>query len=132
MTRPFTYERVFSNWLCINGHHAERTAASGAARLSVCDIVGIIDQVTYLIEIKRCKSNKLRLQPREIKQLNRLLDVCEKHKLKALLVIKWKLRGYTLIHLKKPFPLVYSLDDLPYLYQTSYRGKIKINKLKNG
>jgi len=79
------YERDFCNIMCNIGNHAERVAASGKRKKSVCDAVVITMIRTYLAEVKATKKKTF-----YVKGLHGLVEVSEKFNIKPILAVRFK------------------------------------------
>jgi Holliday junction resolvase len=80
------YERNFCNLSQSIGWHAERVAASGRRRGSVCDAVLFTQKASYLVEIKSTRANSFSLA----NGLHGLVEVADKLPVKALIAVYFK------------------------------------------
>ena len=79
------YERDFCNLMDSLGHHAERVAASGRRKNSVCDTVLLTSKSTYLVEVRATKEKKYKLA-----NLHGLVEVAKKFNIPSLIAVRFK------------------------------------------
>ncbi|MDD3175347.1 MAG: hypothetical protein PHU51_02625 [Candidatus Nanoarchaeia archaeon] len=90
------YENEFVNKMIAEGHHCERVAGSGSGQNAVCDCVLFKDGDVYLVEVKATKEKKFYMRKGIKEQLDKMCSVASKSRVKALLAIKFKYRGWEL------------------------------------
>lgn len=100
MPDGFRYERKLADKLELEGWHVERVASSGKRRNSVCDLVGIKDGVSHLIEVKSRKGKIFYTKPYR-EDLITLIEIANKVKAKPMLAVLFKRYGWKLIELEK-------------------------------
>lgn len=93
------YEREFVNNMNDKGHLCLRIAGSGAGKEAFCDCILIKNGETYLVEVKATKEKKLANRKHLRDQLDKLKESAKSAKVKALLAIKYKYRGWEIVDL---------------------------------
>ena len=88
------YENEYVNRMISKGYHCERVAGSGSGQNAVCDCILFKDGEVFLVEVKAIKEPKLYLRAKIKKQLDIMTSVARKSKVRALLAIKFKYRGW--------------------------------------
>jgi Holliday junction resolvase len=88
------YENEFVKRMISQGYHCERVAGSGSGQNAVCDCILFKEGNVYLVEVKATKEAKLYLRKGIKEQLERMVTVAKKSKVRALLAIKFKHRGW--------------------------------------
>ena len=94
------YEREFVRLMTTLGLDCHRVAGSGVASDAVCDCILLHDKKTYLVEVKATKEKKLYLRGRIKKQLQQMIEVCNRNEVIPLLAVKFKHRGWNLVVIK--------------------------------
>ena len=84
------YERDFCDLMDKQGHHAERVASSGRRKNSVCDVIVISTNRTYLVEIRATKSKTYR-----ISNLHGIVEVSSRYNVVPLIAVRFKGNRYT-------------------------------------
>lgn len=109
------YERAWCKERNAMGFIAHRVAGSGQMQGAVCDTISVENKQLYFNELKSTQEGKLSLTPKEISNIQLLIETARKNPpVIPRLVIKWKRRGYQNIILDKMpnFPVIYNKEDL--------------------
>ena len=80
------YERNYCNLMQLKGYHAERVAASGRRKGSVCDAVLFTPDASYLVEIKSTKAKSFSLK----RGLHGLVERCDGLQILPLIAVYFK------------------------------------------
>jgi len=88
------YENEYLNKQIALGWHCERVAGSGLGQHAVCDLVLFREGRVYLVEVKATREPKFYLRAKVKEQLARMTAVARKSNVGALLVVKYKYRGW--------------------------------------
>ena len=97
------YEREYANMKCGKNSHCERIAGSGRAKNAVADCVLLGDR-TSLVEVKSIQGKVFRINGDTRLQLERMVAVCNRLGLGAILAIRFKRYGWKEVELNSSIP----------------------------